>query len=72
MLNFAGVATIVYVLLQYFMNERARAREQSEALLLNILPAPIAERLKSRPGVIADSFIDVTILFADIVNFTAW
>lgn len=35
-----------------------------------ILPAPIAERLKSRPGVIADSFNDVTILFADIVNFT--
>jgi hypothetical protein len=49
-LNFAGVATIVYVLLQYFMNERARAQEQSEALLLNILPAPIAARLKSRPG----------------------
>ena len=70
-LNFAGVATIVYVLLQYFMNERARAQEQSEALLLNILPAPIAERLKSRPGVIADSFNEVTILFADIVNFTS-
>lgn len=69
-LNFAGVATIVYVLLQYFMNERARAQERSATLLLNILPAPIAARLKSRPGVIADSFNDVTILFADIVNFT--
>jgi len=49
-LNFAGVATIVYVLLQHFMNERARAQERSEALLLNILPAPIAERLKVVPG----------------------
>ena len=70
-LNFAGVATIVYVLLRYFMNERARAQEQSETLLLNILPAPIAARLKSRPGVIADSFSEATILFADIVNFTS-
>jgi class 3 adenylate cyclase len=70
-LNFAGVATIVYVLLQYFMHQRARAQERSEALLLNILPAPIADRLKNRPGVIADSFNDVTILFADIVNFTS-
>jgi guanylate cyclase len=70
-LNVAGVAAIVYVLLQYFMNERARAQERSEALLLNILPAPIAERLKSRPGIIADSFSDVTILFADIVDFTS-
>jgi guanylate cyclase len=69
-LNFAGVASIVYVLLQYFMNERARAQERSEALLLNILPAPIATRLKRRPGVIADAFSDVTILFADIVDFT--
>ena len=48
------------MLLQYFMNERARAQERSEALLLNILPEPIAASLKSRPGVIADSFTDVT------------
>ena len=39
-------------------------------LLLNILPAPIAERLKEGDEVIADAHGDVTILFADIVEFT--
>jgi adenylate cyclase len=50
----------------------------SERLLLNVLPYAIAERLKGRPEVmadsftevIADSFADVTVLFADIVGFT--
>jgi class 3 adenylate cyclase len=50
----------------------------SERLLLNVLPESIAERLKGRPDippddfteVIADSFADVTVLFADIVEFT--
>jgi adenylate cyclase len=69
-LNIAGVATITYVLIQYFVRERERLQEQSEALLLNILPEPIARRLKTNPGVIADQFQEVTVLFADIVNFT--
>jgi class 3 adenylate cyclase len=46
------------------------AREQSESLLLNILPAPIAHRLKSGERAIADRFDSVTVLFADIVGFT--
>lgn len=45
-------------------------QEQSELLLLNILPAPIAERLKLQESTIADSFAEVTVLFADIVGFT--
>lgn len=45
-------------------------QEQSENLLLNILPQPIAERLKNQESAIADSFSDVTVLFADIVGFT--
>jgi class 3 adenylate cyclase len=48
----------------------AAEQEKSEHLLLNILPAPIAARLKQGEGTIADSFAEVTILFADIVNFT--
>ena len=44
---------------------------ENEALLLNILPAPIAERLKSGESRIADSFAEVTVLFADIVGFTS-
>jgi class 3 adenylate cyclase len=45
-------------------------QERSERLLLNVLPAPIATRLKAGEGVIADAFPEVTVLFADIVDFT--
>jgi PAS domain S-box-containing protein len=56
---------------------RKVAEEKSERLLLNILPAPIAEQLKQNPNpdpqlglVIAEQFEAATILFADIVGFT--
>lgn len=52
--------------------EAERERARSDALLLNILPLPIAERLKTSPGVIAESHGAVTVLFADIVGFTTW
>jgi class 3 adenylate cyclase len=53
------------------MLERLKAeQEKSEALLLNILPQPIAERLKQGEQAIAENFAEVTVLFADIVNFT--
>ncbi len=48
----------------------ARERERSERLLLNVLPASIAERLKAGEEPIADSLPEVTVLFADIVGFT--
>lgn len=50
--------------------ELNQEREKSEKLLLNILPAPIAERLKNGENPIANRIDHVTILFADIVNFT--
>jgi class 3 adenylate cyclase len=55
-----------------FVEQRqlAAERAKSEALLLNILPTEIAERLKSDGSHIADGFAQVTILFADIVGFT--
>ncbi|NJS10093.1 MAG: guanylate cyclase [Microcoleus sp. CSU_2_2] len=43
---------------------------KSEQLLLNILPAAIALRLKANESNIAESFGEVTVLFADIVGFT--
>ena len=43
---------------------------QTERLLLNILPEPIANRLKQHEGIIADDFAEVTVLFADLVGFT--
>ena len=83
-LNFAGVSTITYLLLRYASDERAKKQveleaahallqveqERSERLLLNILPAPIADRLKNNDQTIADGFAEVTVMFADIVNFT--
>ena len=45
-------------------------REKSERLLLNILPKSIADRLKQGESTIADSFAEVTVLFADISDFT--
>jgi class 3 adenylate cyclase len=45
-------------------------RERSEQLLLNVLPGPIATRLKQGDEVIADRFPEVTVLFADLVDFT--
>jgi class 3 adenylate cyclase len=45
-------------------------QERSEGLLLNILPSPIAARLKQGEQVIADRFPEVTVLFADLVDFT--
>lgn len=47
-----------------------KEQKRAEKLLLNILPAPIAEQLKNERGVIAHQFPEVTILFADIVGFT--
>jgi class 3 adenylate cyclase len=48
-----------------------REHERADRLLLNILPAPIAERLKDEPATIADGIRDATVLFADLVGFTS-
>ena len=69
-LNILGVSTTVYVLLQYFVRARERALADSERLLLNVLPAPVAVRLKASDEIIADAYPEVTVLFADIVGFT--
>jgi guanylate cyclase len=76
-LNVMGVTVSAYAMLGYFVEQRERARialeaeqARSERLLLNVLPAPIAERLKRDTGVIAEHYDAVTVLFADLVGFT--
>ena len=44
---------------------------ENEELLLNVLPAPIANRLRGGEQGIADGFAEVTVAFADLVGFTA-
>lgn len=56
--------------LERSIEELAAERETSERLLLNVLPRSVADRLRRTPGTIADSFEEVTVLFADIVGFT--
>ena len=83
-MNFTIISTMVYLLLRHFVQERNRyeqrlaeqhelvriEREKSERLLVSILPTHIAERLKLQPGTIADGFADVSVMFADVVDFT--
>lgn len=57
-------------LMRGLMAELDREKAESERLLLNILPEKIADRLKTDPGVIADRFESVSVLFSDIVGFT--
>ncbi len=75
----AGVLSFISLLsiLYYFHRGTARVemeldseKKKSDRLLLNILPEPIAERLKKGERLIADRFDQATVLFADIVNFT--
>jgi class 3 adenylate cyclase len=70
--GFALLATTSFLFIwgAYLMDQLDRARAEADALLLNILPRPIAERLKRDQAVIADGIPEVTVLFADIVDFT--
>ena len=76
-LNGLGTALALIGCVAYFANASAvaeaeadRQRERSEKLLRNVLPDPIAERLKDQPGTVADHFESVTVLFADLAGFT--
>jgi guanylate cyclase len=69
-INLLGPAGIALGLVVYIDGERVRAKAESETLLLNVLPRPIADRLKRGERVIADQHPEVTVLFADLVGFT--
>ena len=83
-LNFAAMSALVYSLLRFAFDERDKSRlrqeqrnallkieqDKSERLLLNVLPKPVAERLKHSQEPIADGFPEATVMFADIVGFT--
>ncbi|MCA3044349.1 MAG: adenylate/guanylate cyclase domain-containing protein [Rhodocyclaceae bacterium] len=83
-LNFVSISGMIYVLLWYFSREKNKLlmvveaksqevtteKELSDRLLLNILPINIADRLKRQETNIADGHADVSVMFADLVNFT--
>ena len=76
-LNVVVGGTIVFTLLALFAQQRQNAltalqaaQDRAENLLLNILPRPIAEKLKADPQTIAEQFPAASILFADVADFT--
>jgi guanylate cyclase len=83
--NVSGVATILYLVMRYFETQKERVlfeldnkngallleQYRSDRLLLNILPKSVADRLKqNNEARIADRYESVTIMFADLVDFT--
>ncbi len=69
-LNIVAVAFVAMMLLVTFARGRDEAQERADALLLNVLPEEVAQRLQSDPQSIADQFENASILFADVVDFT--
>ncbi|WP_354636449.1 adenylate/guanylate cyclase domain-containing protein [Planktothricoides raciborskii] len=70
--SYEGLSVFFHDITEHKATEAAleREKEKTDNLLLNILPKPIAEQLKQGAGVIAEGYDSVTILFADLVNFT--
>jgi len=83
-LNFVVVSTIIFLLVRFFVQEQENIKkhldeehslllleqQKSERLLLNMLPVHITKRLKQNSATIADGHADITVAFADIINFT--
>lgn len=65
-----GTLFLTTGLIFYYLRRLVTERRRSEALLLNVLPASIAARLKENDAIVADRFMDASVLFADIVGFT--
>lgn len=71
-MNLSAPAIVVFAFASYFVRTALNERQKADRLLLNILPAEIARKLKTNQGTVADEFEDVTVLFADIVDYTSY
>lgn len=69
-LNVAAPLLTAMAALVHFLRQRDAAMARSEELLLNVLPAAVAERLKRGSTTVADRHEAASVLFADIVSFT--
>jgi class 3 adenylate cyclase len=68
-----GIASIVvFAFAAYFVRNALNEKQKADRLLLNILPEETARTLKTRDGVIAEDFESVSVLFADIVDYTEY
>jgi adenylate cyclase len=69
-INMVVLGLIITAASLYLLRQVENYRRRADDLLLNILPGSIAARLKENPDTIADGYSEVTVLFADIVDFT--
>jgi hypothetical protein len=67
-LNLGVSATVIFFFVGYVARSMISHRAVANLLLLNVLPAQIAKRLKANEGIIADQYPSVSILFADAVD----
>ena len=70
----AAITTVVLIAasVYYAFSLAEQAKAETDAVLRNVLPDAIVERLKANPGaLIADSIEDASIMFADISGFVA-
>ena len=71
-MNLSVSSLVVFIFASYFVTSAVNEREKANRLLLNILPSKAAQDLKTHGGVIAEQYDDVSVLFADIVDFTRY
>lgn len=77
-LSFGLLMTLIFLTLLYRQRNHVKRqnvriekeKHRSDELLLNILPAPVAEELKNHGKAEARMFDSVTVLFTDFTNFT--
>ena len=69
-LDILGVSFATFLVLISFVRALDQERDRSDQLLANVFPAQIAQRLRRGEHTIADRMDGVTILFADIVDFS--
>ncbi|MCW3122527.1 MAG: family 3 adenylate cyclase [Flavipsychrobacter sp.] len=76
-MNLSGAIMVIYFSMQYFVRTinknnslLMQEKEKSDKLLLNILPAQIAEELKANGKTHPTLYTDTTIIFSDFKDFT--
>ncbi len=68
--NLLTMSAMIFAVTVFLVQQLDNARRDADGLLLNILPVSIANQLKKGPATIAERRIGVTVLFADVVEFT--
>ena len=69
-MNLGVSSLLIFIFSGYFVNTAISERAKADRLLLNVLPAEIAETLKESEDTIADHYESVSVLFADVVGST--